>query len=78
MKVNFNKDILGSAISTALSCVSTKSTIASAEGILLDCTGERAVIVGYDMEKWYPHRDLRGHNRAGRLRHKRCEPQFHN
>lgn len=51
MKVNFNKDILGSAISTALSCVSTKSTIASAEGILLDCTGERAVIVGYDMEK---------------------------
>ncbi|MCI8387891.1 MAG: DNA polymerase III subunit beta [Clostridiales bacterium] len=51
MKINFNQSSLVEAISTALPCVSGKSTIASVEGVLIDCTGENAVIVAYDLEK---------------------------
>lgn len=51
MKVNFNKTQLAEAIATASACASTKNTVASVEGIFMDCTGDKAVIVGYDMEK---------------------------
>lgn len=51
MKINFNQSSLQEAVNTAMSCISGKSTIIAAEGILIDCTGERAVIISYDLEK---------------------------
>ncbi len=51
MKVNFNQSLLADAVTTAMSCISSKNTVASAGGILVDCEGDRAVLIGYDLEK---------------------------
>lgn len=51
MKVNFSKSIIEEAINTAMTCVSTKNTIAAAGGIFINCEGEGAVLVAYDLEK---------------------------
>ena len=51
MKVNFNQNVLSEAITTALPCASNKNTIAAAGGILINCEGEKAVLVAYDLEK---------------------------
>jgi DNA polymerase-3 subunit beta len=51
MKINFNQSTLQGAVTTAMSCISGKSTIVATEGILIDCTGDRAVIISYDLEK---------------------------
>ena len=51
MKVNFTQSALAEAINVAMSCVSNKSTVQSVGGILINCEGERAVLVSYDLEK---------------------------
>lgn len=51
MKVNFNQSVLIDAVNTAMACVSGKGTVAAAEGLLIDCTGEKALIISYDLEK---------------------------
>ena len=51
MKVNFSQSALAEAINVAMSCVSNKSTVQSVGGILINCEGERAVLVSYDLEK---------------------------
>lgn len=51
MKVNFTQSVLAEAINIAMSCVSNKSTVAAAGGILINCEGDRAVLVSYDLEK---------------------------
>ena len=51
MKVNFTKSAIEEAVNTAMACVSTKNTIAAAGGIFINCEGERAVFISYDLEK---------------------------
>ncbi len=52
MKVIFNQSLLGEKVSTAMCCVSAKSTIASAEGLLLECDASgRCMITAFDLEK---------------------------
>ena len=51
MKVNFTQSALAEAINVAMSCVSNKRTVQSVGGILINCEGERAVLVSYDLEK---------------------------
>ena len=51
MKVNFNQNVLAEAISTAIPCASNKNTVAAAAGFLINCEGDKAVLVAYDLEK---------------------------
>ncbi|MBQ8510135.1 MAG: DNA polymerase III subunit beta [Clostridia bacterium] len=51
MKVAFNQNTLQDAVNIAMCCVSTKNTVTAVEGILIDCTGSRAVLISYDLEK---------------------------
>lgn len=51
MKLRFSRPILQDAVSNAMYCVSTKNTITAAEGILISCEGNKAILTSYDLEK---------------------------
>ncbi len=51
MKLRFSRPILQEAVSNAMYCVSTKNTITAAEGILISCEGDKAILTSYDLEK---------------------------
>lgn len=51
MKIKFSRPLIQEAISTAMSCVSNKNTIASVEGILITCEDDKVVLFSYDLEK---------------------------
>ncbi len=51
MKVKFAQTIIQDAVNTAMACVSVKNTIEAAAGILINCTGDRALLTSYDLEK---------------------------
>lgn len=51
MKLRFSRPILQEAVSNAMYCVSTKNTISAAEGILITCEGNKAMLTSYDLEK---------------------------
>ncbi len=51
MKLRFSRPILQEAVSNAMYCVSTKNTISAAEGILITCEDNKAMLTSYDLEK---------------------------
>lgn len=51
MKLRFSRPILQEAVSNAMYCVSTKNTISAAEGILITCEDNKAILTSYDLDK---------------------------
>ena len=51
MKIKFDRPTLLDAVGVAMYGVSVKSTIASAEGILISCEEGKVILTSYDLEK---------------------------